>query len=42
MQLKKEGKLHPFVFYSKKILLIELNYDIHDKKLLVIVAAFQE
>jgi hypothetical protein len=42
MQLKKEKKLHPFAFYSKKILPAELNYDIHDKELLTIVTAFQK
>jgi hypothetical protein len=40
MQSGKEEKLHFFVFYSKKMLLAELNYDIYDKKLLAIVAAF--
>jgi hypothetical protein len=42
MQLKKKGKFYPFAFYFKKILPAELNYDIYDKKLLTIVAAFQE
>jgi hypothetical protein len=40
MQLKKKKKLYPFAFYSRKILLAELNYDIYDKELLAIVAAF--
>jgi hypothetical protein len=40
MQSEKEKKLYPFAFYSKKISPAELNYDIHDKELLVIVAAF--
>jgi hypothetical protein len=42
MQLKKERKFYPFAFYSRKMLSAELNYDIHDKELLTIVAAFQE
>jgi hypothetical protein len=29
-------------FYSRKISPVEGNYDIHDKELLAIVAAFQE
>jgi hypothetical protein len=42
MQPKKKKKLHPFAFYFKKMLLVELNYDIYDKELLAIVAAFQK
>jgi hypothetical protein len=42
MQLKKERKFHLFAFYFRKILPAELNYDIYDKELLTIVAAFQE
>jgi hypothetical protein len=40
--IKKKGKFHSFAFYSKKMSLAELNYDIYDKELLVIVAAFQK
>jgi hypothetical protein len=40
IQSRKEGKLYPFAFYSKKMLLAEVNYDIHDKKFLAIVAVF--
>jgi hypothetical protein len=40
MQLKKEKKLHSFAFYFRKMLSAELNYDIYDKELLAIVAAF--
>jgi hypothetical protein len=40
MQSEKEKKFHLFVFYFKKILPTELNYDIYDKELLIIVAAF--
>jgi hypothetical protein len=38
--IKKRKKFHLFAFYSRKILLAELNYDIHDKEFLAIVAAF--
>jgi hypothetical protein len=40
IQLKKGEKLHPFAFYFRKMLPAELNYDIHNKELLAIVAAF--
>jgi RNase H-like domain found in reverse transcriptase len=40
MQPGKEGKLYLFAFYSRKMSPAELNYDIHDKELLAIVAAF--
>jgi hypothetical protein len=42
MQIGKDGKLYPVAFYSKKIFLAEMNYDIHDKELLTVVTAFQE
>jgi RNase H-like domain found in reverse transcriptase len=42
MQIGKNEKLHPVAFYSKKIFPAEMNYDIHDKKLLAVVTAFQE
>jgi hypothetical protein len=42
MQPKKEKKFHPFAFYFRKMLPAELNYDIHDKEFLAIVAAFQK
>jgi hypothetical protein len=40
MQLKKKKKLYLFAFYSKKMSPAKLNYDIYDKELLIIVAAF--
>jgi hypothetical protein len=40
MQLKKKEKFYLFVFYSRKMSLTKLNYDIYDKELLIIVAAF--
>ena len=33
-------KMHAIVYYLKKMSLVELNYDIHDKELLAIVLAF--
>jgi hypothetical protein len=42
MQIGKDGKLHPVAFYSKKIFSAKMNYDIHDKKLLTVITAFQE
>lgn len=41
-QMGKDGRLHPIAFYSRKMSPAEANYDIHDKELLAIVAAFQE
>ena len=41
--LQKFGeRLHPVAFYSRKLSPAELNYDIHDKELLVIVEAFRQ
>jgi hypothetical protein len=40
MQLEKKKKLYSFAFYFRKISLVKLNYDIYDKELLIIVAAF--
>jgi hypothetical protein len=38
-----EGKrLHPVAFYSRKFSAVEINYEIHNKELLVIVDSFQE
>src|SRR5450755_4388160 len=42
MQISKDGKLHPVAFYLKKISSAKMNYDIHDKELLVVITAFQE
>ena len=40
--LKPDGKYHPIAFYSKKFSDAELNYDIHDKEMVVIVDCFKE
>src|SRR5579871_4577319 len=37
-----EGRLHPVMFYSRKMVPAERNYDIHDKELLAIVDTFRE
>jgi hypothetical protein len=42
MQIGKDGKLHPVTFYSKKMSLAEMNYDIYDKEFLAVVTAFQK
>jgi RNase H-like domain found in reverse transcriptase/Reverse transcriptase (RNA-dependent DNA polymerase)/Integrase zinc binding domain/Chromo (CHRromatin Organisation MOdifier) domain/Integrase core domain len=41
-QYGEDGKLHPVAFYSKKHSPAEINYDIHDKEMGAIVAAFRE
>ena len=35
-------RLHLIAFYSKKFINVELNYEIHDKKLLIIVDSFKQ
>ena len=37
-----KGSLHPVAFHSRKINEHEINYEIHDKELLAITAAFKE
>ena len=41
-QLEPDGRWHPIAFYSQKFCLAELNYDIHDKEMVVIVDCFKE
>jgi hypothetical protein len=36
-----EGMWHPVTYYSRKLSSAKQNYDIHDKKLLAIVAALE-
>jgi len=36
-----EGMWHPVAYYFRKLSSAEQNYDIHDKKLLAIVAALE-
>ena len=37
-----DGRLHPVAFHSRKMNKHEINYEIHDKELLAITAAFKE
>ena len=39
IQTGQDKKPHPVAFYFRKMSPAELNYDIHNKKLLIIVAA---
>jgi len=41
-QLDEQGKLQLVAYYSRKLSLAELNYDIHDKELLAIVVAMEQ
>ena len=41
-QQDEQGRQRPIAFYSRKMTSAELNYEIHDKELLAIVAAFEE
>jgi hypothetical protein len=36
-QRGKDGILHPIVYYSRKLTLAELNYNVHNKELLAII-----
>ncbi len=40
-QYDDENVLHSIVFYSKSMILVECNYHIYDKKLLVIINYFE-
>ena len=37
-----DGKLHPIAYYSRKLTAPEINYEVHDKELLAIVACFYQ
>ena len=39
--VNKENEVHPVAFYSYTFTVAELNYDIHNKKLLAIFEAFK-
>ena len=41
-QRDDEERLRLIVFYLRKITLIKLNYEIHNKKLLVIITTFNK
>ena len=40
-QPDEKKRLYPIIFYCRKFTSSELNYDIYDKKLLVIVNSFK-
>ena len=37
-----QNRLHPCAFYSRKMVPAEMNYEIHDKEMLAVVAAFKQ
>ena len=41
-QLCEDNRWHPIAFYSRKFHPAEVNYDVHDKEMTAIVAAFKE
>ncbi len=41
-QSNNKERLRSIIFYSRKMISAELNYEIHDKELLIIVTAFDE
>ena len=41
-QSDEKGRLHLIAFHSRKLTGAELNYEIHDKKLLAIVDSFKQ
>jgi len=41
-QSDEKKRLHSIAYYSRKLTVAELNYEIHDKKLLVIVDSFKQ
>ena len=40
-QLDKLGQLRLVVYYSRKLMEVELNYDVHDKEMLASVECFR-
>ena len=41
-QLSDDDQWHPVAFHSRKFSDAEINYDVHDKEMSAIVAAFKE
>ena len=41
LQYQEDGNLYPVAFFSRKLSSSEINYEVHDKELLAIVAAFR-
>jgi len=42
LSIHTDGNLHPIAFHSRTLQAAELNYDVHDKELLVTVEAFKK
>ena len=42
LQKHKDRVQHPVIYYSRKIILLELNYNIYNKELLAIITALKE
>ena len=42
VQKYKDKRWHPVAYYSKKLILLELNYNIYNKELLAIVVVLKE
>ena len=41
-QSPEDKKWHPITFYSKRLSVVEQNYEIHDKEMLAIIHALEE
>ena len=41
LQLQPSGEWHPIAYYSKTMILAEINYPIHDKEMLAIIRALE-
>jgi len=41
-QYETDNRWHPLAYYNKQFLPAELNYDVHDKEILVIVNYFKQ
>ena len=42
VQKHEDGIQHPVAYYSRKLTLLELNYNIYNKELLAIIIALKE
>ena len=40
-QLEPDGKWHPLAYLSERVLPADINYDVHDKEMVVIVNCFE-
>ena len=38
----EDGQTHPVAFHSRKFTVSEINYEVHDKELLVVVDSFEQ